>query len=473
MSEQAIIETEEKDATSPNMENAQEDESVLDLLNRDEAIKTLMRIAESLSIHKKNACYALDGKWGIGKTFVLDRLEEQLKTVSTAPDSVDSRFLIFRYNCWEYDYYEEPLLAIIAVLLDQLENYTSQFAEEVKGRIVQTLKKVGKAFVKIGVNYVSSHIGVDSDALVDAVGEGLTEKINDKSFDQYINFKKNLNDLREELKILSTDYTVIFIVDELDRCLPEYGIRVLERLHHLMKGLPNTQMLLAVDSEQLVHTVRQIFGEDADVTKYLAKFIQFKVLLSEGDPIELEKFNIRFKEYRDLFGTETHLFITGDIISTFIRSIFKGIEVRQKIALVEKCQLIHSFCDAEKNTSDPIYMCLELMLSIIRYNGLKSYCNYYNRFKDVQLLDSRDQRNEPLTGIIEVSKLKETEGYEYGYSSSEKYINVDSFWGWLTLLDYSLFFEKPSNVYVVNRRRDYAFFEEYAKRFWTYLHIVE
>ena len=97
--------------------------------------------------------------------------------------------------------------------------------------------------------------------------------------------------------------TIIFVVDELDRCLPEYTIKVLERLHHLFDGISNVQVLLSIDIAQLKHVVRQIFGDETDVKNYLRKFIQFEVFLGEG--VVNDKFNERFKQYTSHFQVES------------------------------------------------------------------------------------------------------------------------------------------------------------------------
>ena len=63
----------------------------------------------------------------------------------------------------------------------------------------------------------------------------------------------------KKLKVLETNYstkigeidiiakakdkTIIFVVDELDRCLPEYSIKVLERLHHVFEKTSNIQVI--------------------------------------------------------------------------------------------------------------------------------------------------------------------------------------------------------------------------------------
>ena len=78
---------------------------------------------------------------------------------------------------------------------------------------------------------------------------------------------------------LNKEYSKVIIpkvvVDELDRCIPQYAIKVLERLHHIFYGLDNVIVILAIDRRQLEHSVEEMFGinslEDKriDVEKYL------------------------------------------------------------------------------------------------------------------------------------------------------------------------------------------------------------
>ena len=51
----------------------------LDILQRDEFVKQLERMIENISENKVSTCFAINGKWGSGKTFVLDMLQERLE----------------------------------------------------------------------------------------------------------------------------------------------------------------------------------------------------------------------------------------------------------------------------------------------------------------------------------------------------------------------------------------------------------
>ena len=50
----------------------------LDILNREEFVEKLFNLTQQLSFNKKNATFAIDGSWGVGKSFVLDMYEEKL-----------------------------------------------------------------------------------------------------------------------------------------------------------------------------------------------------------------------------------------------------------------------------------------------------------------------------------------------------------------------------------------------------------
>ena len=50
----------------------------IDLLSRDDFVDNMIFVSEMLSINKKNACYAVNGSWGIGKSFVLKLYEKKL-----------------------------------------------------------------------------------------------------------------------------------------------------------------------------------------------------------------------------------------------------------------------------------------------------------------------------------------------------------------------------------------------------------
>ena len=92
----------------------------LDILQRDEFVKQLERMIENISENKASTCFAINGKWGCGKTFVLDMLQEKLE-VEQNEKIADNKYFIIRYNSWKFDYYEEPVIALVASIVRVIE----------------------------------------------------------------------------------------------------------------------------------------------------------------------------------------------------------------------------------------------------------------------------------------------------------------------------------------------------------------
>lgn len=333
-----------------------------DLLARDEFVDLAFQVAEKFSDWKKTACYAINGPWGAGKTYVLDRLAEKLR--ESGRETGENRFLVLRYNCWEYDYYDEPLISVVATMLDGLQQY--QFSEETKASLKSAFRTVGKLLLNGMISYVDEKTDGAASELVDVIESYQSGKrellTKTKEFNDKLPFQEALKTLRTTIQFLSEEHTVIFLVDELDRCLPEYAIRVLERLHHLFEGIENVQLVFSVDRKQLEHVVRQLYGSDADVKAYLQKFIRFELKLGLGSLPEKNEtlFNRRFSSYVEQFrpaeGEE------AQTVAAFKAQILEGFDIRRRIALVEKAELVHSLtCGAEKLGSE--YLCMELFLT--------------------------------------------------------------------------------------------------------------
>ena len=87
----------------------------MDILNREEFIENVIQVVCQLSENKRGCCFAIEGSWGVGKTFVVEEIEKQL-ALRQSEETKDDRFFVFHYNCWQHDYYDEPAVAIISAM---------------------------------------------------------------------------------------------------------------------------------------------------------------------------------------------------------------------------------------------------------------------------------------------------------------------------------------------------------------------
>ena len=51
----------------------------VDVLNREGFINRLIRIVEQVTNKGQGCCFGIDGEWGSGKTFVLEKFEEKFQ----------------------------------------------------------------------------------------------------------------------------------------------------------------------------------------------------------------------------------------------------------------------------------------------------------------------------------------------------------------------------------------------------------
>lgn len=334
----------------------------IDILNRDKFIKKLMKLIENISENKSSTCFAINGVWGSGKTFVLDMLQERLEQIQLDGTSTE-RFFVIRYNCWKFDYYEEPLVAIVASLISIIEEKTKLFPDgEDKREIIGMLKAVGVTLLSIGNTALHEKTGINVqeifEKILDGKEKGAISYQNEHNYDAYFSFNKVMHKLAELIKKLAEKHTIVFMVDELDRCLPEYAIKVLERLHHLTEEQANIITVIAIDRDQLQSSIHQIFGFQ-NPEKYLEKFISFEVKLDYGTVSKT--ISEKYADYLKLFDKDIVSFT--EPIEECLQAIFKNIDIRSQEQLVKKAMLTHKLLYNE--SKDYSFMCMELLVVVM------------------------------------------------------------------------------------------------------------
>ncbi len=338
----------------------------IDILNRGEFIQRTVDIVKLISAHKGNMTFAIDGAWGCGKTFVLEEIEDRLS------NDPSKNYLVIPYNCWQYDYYDEPLVALVSALVSFMKK-TRRLTASRKEKCISAAKDVGKSLLSFGAQYIENKTGIKATQAADFVKDivGAAEEANAKeiAFDSYIDLKGALKNLKCELAKIAEKKTIVFCVDELDRCLPEYAIKVLERLHHLTEELPNTITIIAVDKTRLENTVCSIFGkEDAkyplkNAEEYLKKFIRFEVKLDKGRQ-NGQAFFDKFLDFKKRFDPSLYGELNGG--EQLIEELFQDIPIREQEQIIEKATIFNDICfGSEKQDYSMMYM--ELFLTALHY----------------------------------------------------------------------------------------------------------
>lgn len=234
-----------------------------DKIGREDFVNKICGLVDSLG-KDKNFSMAINGAWGSGKTFVLDMIEEKL--------SERQEYIVIKYDAWENNFYPDPLIAILSCVIDGIDeklyllDRKKERAMKAAKSGVNTLAKVSAKIEKLqtvieGIKNIIKifHNPIDTAALGDF-----------KSYQKLLKTTKEiLNEITQAGEYREKQTKLVILVDEIDRCLPDEQLKVLERLHHLFK-VNNCAVIVAMNCKCVSKTVKKIY--DMDGSEYLRKF---------------------------------------------------------------------------------------------------------------------------------------------------------------------------------------------------------
>ena len=166
--------------------------------------------------------------------------------------------------------------------------------DETKDILEEALRAISKRVIGIDVVDIGKH-GVEVFKKVKAkskleIGTECGEN----------NIEADILKVVKSLERLSKLTPIVFIVDELDRCLPEHAIKTLERLHHIFGKINPSITIISINEKQLKNTVKQMFGTEISFESYLRKFVDFRISLDAGN-MDSSELQIKLKDFYELF----------------------------------------------------------------------------------------------------------------------------------------------------------------------------
>lgn len=445
----------------------------LDLLNREGFVGNVIKIVNQLSNIKRGFCFAIEGSWGVGKTFVIEEIEEQLRTLQSEKTDSD-RYFVFHYNCWQHDYYEEPAVAIISAMLASIKDDEALFSKDMDNTIKAGYELAKEKFKEIAGLYIENKIGINLISLADGI-KGKQDEMEDaeNEFDEMFNFSQTIEKVRKKLQEIAEERTIVLFVDELDRCIPQYAIKVLERLHHIFYGLDNVVVIMAIDRNQLEHSVEEMFGarkdeSSIDVEKYLKKFIDFSMVLDNG--IMNESYWEKYKMYFDKFVVNQEG--EAEEITNILPIFFSWTDIRRQEKIIEKANLVHSLICNEK-------VDISVLVFEVMYEVLKSW--KFNNLEYVAIINDGHYADiEKQIGLSKMEVLKSFGEKAYNnvrvsraHENIAKYAN-DNIYGKVFWYFANIFYnEKMSYAGIRGIRKQIESELEVAKKYCEFCEIVK
>lgn len=237
-----------------------------DKIGREEIVNKICDLVNLLK-KDKDFCLAINGAWGSGKSFVLGLIEEKL--------SKKQEYIIIKYDAWENTFYSDPLIAILSCVIDGIEE---------KLYLVERTEEKAKKATKTGVNTLAK-LSTKIEKLKAGI-EGIKTIIKDfhnpigtaalgdfKSYQKLLKATKEiLNEITQAGEYREKQTKLVILVDEIDRCLPDEQLKILERLHHLF-DVKNCAVIVTMNQICVAETVKTIYGIDG--YEYLRKFFNY------------------------------------------------------------------------------------------------------------------------------------------------------------------------------------------------------
>ena len=247
------------------------------LFGREEFAKSLTNLLRSVS---ENLVVFVNAPWGEGKTTFSQMWRTHLK---------QQKLDVIYFDAYAADYFEDPFVSFSGEILELVDKRLSEGKglierREFKETAIDVGKRLAGLATKIGLRAATlgaieaahveelKKIGAEIASGVSEAGAHMVEK----KLEDHGKEKKALKKFKDSLTKLAAKvreeqgFPLTIIVDELDRCRPDFALGLLERIKHLF-DVEGVAFVLLVNRAQIESYIQTIYGS-GDAGAYLLKF---------------------------------------------------------------------------------------------------------------------------------------------------------------------------------------------------------
>ena len=369
---------------------------------------------------KKPFVLNINSRWGFGKTYFLKNLRKEL-------EGEDNKHKVIYFDAWASDYTKEPLLAFISEIDKAFSSHYDAVA--IKGKsITQSLFKsslplffsiLAKHLTGMTIDEFNDYIESEDDCCntdneteklsADNKVHGLMGKVAELALKEHRNignniktFKTNMTKLIEKLdESKDIELPIYILIDELDRCRPNYAIELLENIKHLF-DISGLVFIIATDSKQLSHSINAIYGANFDSEMYLKRFFDREYILAEPPVYNYIEFILdkyKLTSHNDLYSfLDAHVYRDVDLNCKLIElySIYFKLTLRD----IEQCIVNLNAITISWNNENKIHLGYILFLIMLKHKDSELFDLYFNHHH------KKDYINEVISKLNESNNQK-------------------------------------------------------------------
>lgn len=294
-------------------ELASSDDNIIETLQKDpiQRNKDLFRFLEILNSIDFGCSIALDGDWGSGKTFFV----KQAKAIFEANNPMYSGEGISSLKAlWEAFAVKKGIVLenSVAIYYDAWMNDND--VDPMLSIIYEIIKQTGINYIiKPGVNPNEITGSIASEIVNHFTGFEIKKYFDACKQEDYLKEIKDDKELYQQIisffdaVLAERGNRLVLFIDELDRCKPDYAVRLLERVKHYFNN-DRATYVFAINSSELQHTIKRYYGEGFDATRYLDRFFDLRISMPKPD----------MRKYYDLIGFPNTSYIIDDVCENVI-----------------------------------------------------------------------------------------------------------------------------------------------------------
>lgn len=369
-----------------------------DTLDREKYAKYLYEVCSARG-ENSNLVININAQWGAGKTYFTKRLA---KTISEKHPTI-------YIDAWKEDFSEDPLLTVFSSIKKQLTNQSDEFTQLID-KTIENMGPLLKTATPIIIDgLVQKFTGIES---LSELSKSLSKKLLEIHTEKATKIKTIKDgiicwvELIKRKDNINKELPIFIIIDELDRCRPDFSISLLEITKHIF-NIPGVVFIISTDTQQLQHSIKVIYGAGFSASHYLSRFFDRRFLLPSASYQDLLITKTPDNVISDFESLRQNLIPSPPDINAFTNncaSVFTsmGINLRDAIKIYDR---LIDMVIITKKKFDP-----NLMLILSSYN-----------FKDHEAY-SKIKLREKLTPNPEYSSINLTIDLSF-VTTKVKYIN--------------------------------------------------
>ena len=243
----------------------------------------------------------LSGRWGSGKTSLLNLIEEELTGITVN----EKQIITLRYVPWRVEDRKTLLSNFLPLLIEKIEeevekspSKSSEFSDLIQSvkKYVKALENAGpalKAVAKILSAFGYSFVEKGLELIGDVNSALDSEKIPDIE-----QLHRSAYKALGELKL-----PIVVMIDDIDRLEPSEIVDLL-RLVRATAQLPYITFIVAYDQKHVISAVEEILNVDGQ--EFLEKFVQLPIAVPLVNQLKLNMFLIEYLQLLDYRDKELH-----------------------------------------------------------------------------------------------------------------------------------------------------------------------